>query len=348
MADQPRTVVYLVHGTWAHGLFRFPLPFSSESPRLWFEPGSPFLAHLQELAGSAVGFVPFLWSGANTVRARHEAARRLAAQLREDMQREPAVSRLIIAHSHGGNVALHAVGMLGRPIPIATMGTPFLSVRERAVTRNEADALILGRLAVALLPVLALFIVALVVLIAVQEVSGIPMWPLLIVAAMPWLLRWWRRRRRYARLRARYERADRPLGEGVAEAFSFYRTRGMVKRDRLRRFVFRATRPMKGPEVEVLALRMPRDEASLGLRLAGLFATVTGAVWGIVDTVVQADFRLARRLGLGQFTVRKRILAVGSMLLALATLFGMVTLFPEHRWLAVLVAVPIAFSLAAT
>jgi hypothetical protein len=131
-------------------------------------------------------------------------------------------------------------------------------------------------------------------------------------------------------MRAKYEREDRPLGEGVATVRSQYLTRGMLRRDRLRSFVFRATKPVTGIEHEVLALRMPRDEASLGLTLAGLFAAVADATWAMIDGVVRANARLTQRLGIGgPLTARKKLIMLSSMLLAIGTVFATATWFPH-------------------
>lgn len=69
----------------------------------------------------------FLWSGRNRNADRLEAAGRLATRL-EDLGDTPVI---VVAHSHGGNVARSASYLAGAsraPRIIATLGTPFLSI----------------------------------------------------------------------------------------------------------------------------------------------------------------------------------------------------------------------------
>jgi hypothetical protein len=87
------TVFILIHGTWG-------------SDGIWYQPGGDFCNALT-LSASAnqAAVVPFRWSGNNTDKARKEAAYTLMQLIRS----YPAPVRLcIIAHSHGGNVALLA------------------------------------------------------------------------------------------------------------------------------------------------------------------------------------------------------------------------------------------------
>jgi hypothetical protein len=103
----------------------------------WFEEGSQFCSRLDAALKNASLDWPiraFLWSGANSVHARDCAARDLSNQLREDLK-DPDTTAVIIAHSHGGNVALRALQDLhpkaGR-IRVITLATPFLKVCLRA------------------------------------------------------------------------------------------------------------------------------------------------------------------------------------------------------------------------
>lgn len=72
-----------------------------------------------------------LWSGANSVHARDEAGKALATQLREQRVLCPGANQIVVAHSHGGNVALRAIEHLGGEtdrLRIATMATPFFEI----------------------------------------------------------------------------------------------------------------------------------------------------------------------------------------------------------------------------
>ena len=132
-----RCSIILVHGTWGRGFS----PKISDLRRRylflgnkrWFEEGSQFLVGLNMALKSASLDWPiraFLWSGANSVHARDCAAKELSDQLTKDLQ-DPDTTAVIIAHSHGGNVALRALQHLGSMadrVRVVTLATPFLRV----------------------------------------------------------------------------------------------------------------------------------------------------------------------------------------------------------------------------
>jgi hypothetical protein len=269
--------------------------------------------HLESLLGPGVQFVPFLWSGANTIRARHEASLQLTAQLRADRERDPQVRQLVIAHSHGGNVALRAIDLLGEPVPLATLATPFLSIRRRALSRDELDALVVGRSVARDVFGILLLVLALMVAIAAEEATGLRLWPLLGLALLPWIWKTWRQRRRLKRRLRRVQSisADtkRPLGESVAQVLS-NPTLGSLREERLRRFVFRVSRPLARSDHDVVALRLPRDEASLALALARLFELAADGAWKVAAKVMSANTWLMAALRVRRPTLRERRWAV--------------------------------------
>jgi hypothetical protein len=138
-----RLVVTLVHGTWGRGFIpgdsnlssgawptRFPFKYLARaSSPLWFKPEAEFVRGLQTMTQCEVR--EFCWSGANSVLARYRAARQLQALIAAD---PPDVKSVIIAHSHGGNVALKAAWNLERKassMHIVTLATPFVRVIPR-------------------------------------------------------------------------------------------------------------------------------------------------------------------------------------------------------------------------
>jgi len=83
--------------------------------------------------------VPFRWSGQNSHTARAAAASELGELLKKLTQQYPNANIYLIAHSHGGNVALYAIrddpkaavavrGIVNmathRPYPPCPSGTP--------------------------------------------------------------------------------------------------------------------------------------------------------------------------------------------------------------------------------
>jgi hypothetical protein len=131
-----RRTIILVHGTWGRGFCakRREVSLYPPNKRRWFEEGSQFRTGLDAGLKSASldwPIRPFLWSGANSVYARDCAARELSDQLTKDLHGDPDAKAVIVAHSHGGNVALRALqhlnSMAGR-IRVVTLATPFLRV----------------------------------------------------------------------------------------------------------------------------------------------------------------------------------------------------------------------------
>jgi hypothetical protein len=149
-SGSPDVLITLVHGTWGRGLIRTADPSRVKRRRArWFEEGSGFRALLeQELTCRSMHaeIDAFLWDGANSIIRRDEAAEQLAKHLVAQKERCPRTPRLIIAHSHGGNVALRAVQQLDpherHNIHIATLATPFVQVFTVPKSRKVEVALI--------------------------------------------------------------------------------------------------------------------------------------------------------------------------------------------------------------
>lgn len=116
----PRISVTLVHGTFA-------------SDAAWTRPDSLLSAALNSPPVNA-DIAAFGWSGRNTVRARREGARGLEAYLSARVAAEPEAEHYVIAHSHGGNVALLALrdpALASRVSGVVCLSTPFLVTRWR-------------------------------------------------------------------------------------------------------------------------------------------------------------------------------------------------------------------------
>jgi len=135
--DRRETVV-VVHGTFAAPT-RLNKPFRKTK---WFEPEGSFCAALDqclERLGSNArcwqhlekgSRVPFSWSGANDWEARREAATSLRGYL--ELLNRKGWTVHVVAHSHGGNVLLEALGIDSVRAPewfsgkVVLMGTPVL------------------------------------------------------------------------------------------------------------------------------------------------------------------------------------------------------------------------------
>jgi hypothetical protein len=148
-------LITLVHGTWPRGVFPRIVRFKQwvreltrrqrrgPPPPFWFEEGSPFLARLStELGDIAHKMKPLLWSGENSIVARDNTARVLAEHLSAEHAEHPQANQLVIAHSHGGNIALRALYLSqrrdsfqlcgrGSATPfVVTLATPFVDVHQ--------------------------------------------------------------------------------------------------------------------------------------------------------------------------------------------------------------------------
>lgn len=121
LRGEPAAIVTLVHGTWG---WRSP----------WLEEGSPLRDSIVRAVGGPVRFERFKWSGQNSVLLRQLAQRRFADHANSIHRTWPTLPHLVVAHSHGGNVALKAMedpSVSDSVTHIICMSTPFLVVSKR-------------------------------------------------------------------------------------------------------------------------------------------------------------------------------------------------------------------------
>ena len=125
----PKYVVTLVHGTWP-------------DTNGWVSRGSFLRRELQRRLGDTA-FREFRWAGTNRHGARTEGGIRLAEFIRAGHAQHPDAQHFIVAHSHGGNVALYAMRNPAAHAVIdgiVTLATPFLSTWPRDPHR-QADVM---------------------------------------------------------------------------------------------------------------------------------------------------------------------------------------------------------------
>jgi hypothetical protein len=149
-------LITLVHGTWPRGFCSTFFPsivwFKQRVRELtrrqrrdpcpyWFDERSPFLARLSTELGDIPHQVkPLLWSGKNSIFERNRFARVLAEHLSAEHAEHPQATQLVVAHSHGGNIALQALHYLPKqdgcqsdgakttnPL-VVTLATPFMEI----------------------------------------------------------------------------------------------------------------------------------------------------------------------------------------------------------------------------
>lgn len=115
----PGVIVTLVHGTWGRN-------------SLWTKEGSELRRRLSDsFKDEGIEFVRHPWSGSNSFNRRQDAASALRQRLAKAIERHPKARHLIVGHSHGGSVALMAMGKEPpeQVAGIACLATPVLTVR---------------------------------------------------------------------------------------------------------------------------------------------------------------------------------------------------------------------------
>ena len=114
-------VITLVHGTWG---------YQSE----WIREHAALRGAFQKAFNEMVFFRTFYWSGQNSFAARETAAENIRTFLREGIEIFPYANHAIIAHRHGGNIALKALDddvIRSRVSTVICLSTPFLTVASR-------------------------------------------------------------------------------------------------------------------------------------------------------------------------------------------------------------------------
>jgi pimeloyl-ACP methyl ester carboxylesterase len=120
--DNMYQAAILIHGTFAHNA-------------LWTQPESPLCISLRKCTTTPLKIEKFLWSGENSFSHRREASIALTNRILEISNDPENTGVHLIAHSHGGNIALHAsinASEYGAKIKsLTTLGTPFLHVNRK-------------------------------------------------------------------------------------------------------------------------------------------------------------------------------------------------------------------------
>lgn len=139
----PEVIIIFVHGTWAPDA-----AWTRSSPLtdyLWM--------HLEDIGPKArIATQTCAWSGENSFVARAQAAESLRIQLEKNASVHPKALQFMIAHSHGGNIALLALEQtmakvagticLSTPVIVVTGGYRGSQTREEWVLSASAIALV--------------------------------------------------------------------------------------------------------------------------------------------------------------------------------------------------------------
>ncbi|WP_316834469.1 hypothetical protein [Pedobacter nutrimenti] len=121
-------LITLIHGT-----------FAKKAP--WTLDGSEFCDNLKLHLGNDIVIKEFHWSCKNSHKARVSASLDLAEKLKQQMTSHPNERKIILAHSHGGNIAMYALRELNlagdhKEFELVTMATPFLNPKKGRLIDN--------------------------------------------------------------------------------------------------------------------------------------------------------------------------------------------------------------------
>jgi hypothetical protein len=215
----------------------------------WVRPGSFLRTALQEQCGDQVEIDLFEWSGRNTIAGRSEAADRLIAKLRERAAGVQGERSVIIAHSHAGNIALYAMrdpSTRDRVAGVICLSTPFVHARRRWLDLSVLEWLI----------VVGLF----AVLIGLHagstnkietSVLGLAVGLMAVCLLMFWWASW--------HANSAFESA---CGKVLASL----------------------ALPILPSDFPLLIIRTLRDEATIGLHVAGMAAVIVHWFYGLAET----------------------------------------------------------------
>jgi hypothetical protein len=126
--------IALVHGTFARGA-------------AWTHENSLLCEGIRKGLSGSVEFHQFVWSGKNSTSARQKAGKALSTYMKAKIGEQPQAAHYIIAHSHGGNIAMYALrdSELQQSLSgLICLSTPFIHVRNRSFTAGGMESLTWG------------------------------------------------------------------------------------------------------------------------------------------------------------------------------------------------------------
>jgi hypothetical protein len=281
----------------------------------WYDPDSSFRRELELLLGESTQIEVFEWSGANSLGSRKDASEALTKHLVRAKARWPRRRHFVVAHSHGGNIALEAV----RTEPVSglvTMATPFLHTEP--ITTSLVEGWLLDRALVAIMR-LPLVLATLLVLWyrITQEPSSEPsnaVGFILLAIALGFVLS--------ESLPQMMFQARHRLSLTTFESPGFIEVPELLRkpdRDKTK------PAPLTSP---LLVIRADGDEASKALAVARSAAEAAGVLWRLVRLLGRIVSPTVARIGLLPESIRLSAALVWYLLIVL--LFGIG--FLERQW----------------
>ena len=223
-------------------------------------------------------WLAFKWSGTNSFVARSEAVEAFHEHLKKSLQ-TPDTRHIIVAHSHGGTVAVAAAMRLekaerARIDGIVTMGTPFITFRDTNSSALRTAKYLVGRLG---LSVFLLYVLC--VLLAWWFQLSPYLLNGLALTILPWC--------------ALLSIATRSPFDRYFFSFKYAKPNNIVD-------LFDGDIQFHGP---LVALRAPGDEAGLAIGAAQLLNYIGEKVWSLTAL---AGLGMLRRYGNWTMATRSR------------------------------------------
>jgi len=137
--------LHLVHGTWSKGLLN--------ENSSWVDPDNICYKNLLNNLPKDVELEAFTWSGRNSFRAREIASEKFITHLTTSIKKHPFDCHIILAHSHGGTIALKALSnsKLNNPIrALICLSTPFTDLSRPSRARLQAGLMAIATILYAL------------------------------------------------------------------------------------------------------------------------------------------------------------------------------------------------------
>ncbi|MGH7513765.1 MAG: hypothetical protein ACREOQ_12665 [Gemmatimonadales bacterium] len=212
----------------------------------------------------------FKWSGRNSHKMRLRASKELELHLNEATRANPGAKHFVVAHSHGGNVALYALrqrALQMRLAGLATLATPFILCEERDIQSGIEKFLLQSLGAVFLAFMFAMVGVSMVAL-GVYHVSTFVRFGVCLPLELAWI----------ALMFGSFGDVDNMIERLVVFVESKLHTRA-------RRQQTRTVDQLQPPSIAtpVLCVQVVRDEPGLGLTVLERLGEAPFAVTSLVE-----------------------------------------------------------------
>ncbi|RAJ82379.1 putative serine esterase DUF676 [Chitinophaga dinghuensis] len=258
----PKHILILVHGT-----------FAKNAP--WIQERSFFSMNIINKLGGENLIIPFNWSGKNSYQARVDAGEELAKLLDDVCIKYSSHQKIVIGHSHGGNVICYAFKKnpnRGKDYKIITLATPFLisTIRKDKNTKYAAAVFkgIIYPMGLFFTCFMLIFLISFGIALQYKFFK-----PLLLVGLIPfWACGYF------------WEYFIEGKMMSISDAYRYYYLKAMDKRKKID-----ITIPTN--EIEILAITFKLDEAKMLLSFSTKVTDKINLVFNHINVVIRKLFK---------------------------------------------------------